>query len=86
MATKIMDLPNRLPSSLMAPSAALAELAKSLGVSMTRMVLSYMLTLPGMTHVIPAASTVAQLEDNAAAGKLALSDEFRARVREALEA
>ena len=66
--------------------AALAELAKSLGVSMTRMVLSYMLTLPGMTHVIPAASTVAQLEDNAAAGKLALSDEFRARVREALEA
>ena len=30
MATKIMDLPNREPSSLIAPRAALAELATAI--------------------------------------------------------
>ncbi|MEA4823213.1 MAG: aldo/keto reductase [Clostridiaceae bacterium] len=65
--------------------AVLAELAAGLDISMTRLVLGYMLTLPGMTHVIPAASTVAQLEDNAQAGKLTLDGETRERIRTALE-
>ena len=63
---------------------ALAGIADSLGVTMTRMVLAYMLTLPGMTHVIPAASTVAQLEDNAAAAQLALDEETCTRIAAAI--
>ena len=63
----------------------LAQIAQELGVTMTRMVLAYMLTLPGMTHVIPASSSVAQLEDNAAAAQLALDSDVRARIAAALE-
>ena len=63
---------------------ALAEIADSLGVSMTRMVLGYMLTLPCMTHVIPASSSVAQLEDNAAAAALAPDAETCRRIEAAL--
>ncbi len=65
--------------------AALAEIAASLGVSMTRMVLAYMLTLPGMTHVIPASSSIPQLEDNAAAAQLELDEGICARIAAALQ-
>ncbi|MBE6928808.1 MAG: aldo/keto reductase [Ruminococcaceae bacterium] len=59
---------------------AMGAVADELGVSMTRLTLAYMLTLPAMTHVIPAASSVRQLEDNAAAAALVLSDELRSRI------
>ncbi len=52
--------------------AALKAIADAQHVSMARLVLAYMLTLPAMTHVIPAVSSVRQLEDNAAAAALSL--------------
>ena len=48
---------------------------------MSQLTLSYMMTLPGMGPVIPAASTVAQLEQNALAGKYVPSAEVCARIR-----
>ena len=60
---------------------ALAEIAAAEGVSMAQLTLSYMMTLPGMGPVIPAASTVAQLEQNALAGKYVPSAEVCARIR-----
>ena len=43
-----------------------------------------MLTLPGMGPVIPGASSVKQLESNAAAGKIKLSPEQCTKVKVAL--
>ena len=53
----------------------LAEYARSLDVSMATLTLAIMLHMPGMGPVIPAASGVQQLEQNAAAAKLSLSPE-----------
>jgi aryl-alcohol dehydrogenase-like predicted oxidoreductase len=53
----------------------LGELARQWGMQISQLVLAYTLTLPGMGPVIPAASTVSQLESNAAAGKVHLSPE-----------
>lgn len=53
----------------------LADLASNLGIEVNQLALAYMLTLPGMGPVIPASSTIQQLESNAAAGKLVLSAE-----------
>jgi aryl-alcohol dehydrogenase-like predicted oxidoreductase len=53
----------------------LGELARAWGMPLSQLVLAYTLTLPGMGPVIPAASTVRQLESNAAAGKFQLSEE-----------
>ena len=60
---------------------ALGEIAAAEGVTMAQLTLSYMMTLPGMGPVIPAASTVAQLEQNAVAGTYIPSDEVCARIR-----
>lgn len=62
----------------------LAGLARSWGMELSQMVLGYMLTLPGMGPVIPAASSVKQLESNAKAGTIRLSDEQRGQVAAAL--
>jgi aryl-alcohol dehydrogenase-like predicted oxidoreductase len=51
----------------------LAELASVLGLEVNQLALAYMLTLPGMGPVIPASSTVQQLESNAGAGRYILS-------------
>ena len=53
----------------------LAEYARSLDVSMATLTLAIMLHMPGMGPLIPAASGVQQLEQNAAAAKLSLSPE-----------
>ncbi len=50
----------------------LADLAAGMGVEVNQLALAYMLAMPGMGPVIPASSTVQQLESNAAAGKLSL--------------
>jgi aryl-alcohol dehydrogenase-like predicted oxidoreductase len=62
----------------------LAQLAHSWDLEVNQLALAYMLTLPGMGPVIPAASTVQQLESNAVAGKVTLDDEQRRLVKEAL--
>jgi aryl-alcohol dehydrogenase-like predicted oxidoreductase len=43
-----------------------------------------MATLPGMGPLIPSCSNVKQVESNAKAGKVALSDEQRLSIAEAL--
>jgi len=59
-------------------------LSKKWGISISQLSLAYMLTLPGMGPVIPASSTVEQLESNAEAGKIVLSEEQRGEIREIL--
>lgn len=63
----------------------LADLARQMGVEVNQLALAYMLALPGMGPVIPASSTVRQLESNAAAGKIALADETMAAVSKILK-
>ncbi len=60
---------------------ALAALAHEWGMELSQLALAYMLTLPGMGSLIPSASTVKQLESNAQAGKITLSDEQKNQVR-----
>jgi aryl-alcohol dehydrogenase-like predicted oxidoreductase len=62
----------------------LAEIARASGLELSQLALAYMLTLPGMGPAIPAASSVKQLESNAAVGKVQLSEEQRAAVAAAL--
>jgi len=61
----------------------LGKYAESLGVSVATLTLAVMLHIPGMGPVIPAASNVAQLEANAAAATLPLTEE---QVKEILDA
>ncbi len=61
---------------------ALREIACAGGITTAQLVLAYMLTLPGMGPCIPAVSSIAQLEANAAAGKLILPPEQIRRIRE----
>lgn len=62
----------------------LAEIAHGLDLTLNELALAYMLTLPGMGPLIPSASTVAQLESNAKAGRIDLSDETQSRIRAVL--
>ena len=52
----------------------LAGLAQAWDLELSQLVLAYMLTLPGMGPVIPSSTSVKQLESNAAAGKVCLSE------------
>ena len=60
-----------------------AELAHSWGYTTSQASLAYILSLPGMGTQIPSSSSVAQLEANAAAGSIALSDAQRADLADA---
>jgi len=62
----------------------LAEIARASSLELSQLALAYMLTLPGMGPAIPAASSVKQLESNAAAGKVKLTEDQRAAVAGAL--
>lgn len=62
----------------------LVELGRGWGLSPSELALAYMLALPGMGPVIPSASNVAQLESNARAGKVRLTDEQRLQVKQAI--
>ena len=59
----------------------LGALAKEYGLELSQLALAYTLTLPGMGPVIPAASSVRQLESNARVGQVQLSDEQKLAVR-----
>lgn len=58
----------------------LSDLAGRIGLEVNQLALAYMLTLPGMGPVIPASSTVQQLESNAEAGKFMLTEAQRDQV------
>jgi aryl-alcohol dehydrogenase-like predicted oxidoreductase len=60
----------------------LNELAQESGMTASQLALAYMLTLPGMGPMIPAASNIGQLEANAAAGKVELTEAVRQRMAE----
>lgn len=57
-----------IPASSFEKAEKLKAIAEAQGVTLAGLTLSYMLTLKGFGPVIPAASTLKQLEDNAAAG------------------
>jgi aryl-alcohol dehydrogenase-like predicted oxidoreductase len=63
----------------------LAELAKENGVKLNQLVISYMLSLPGMGPVIPSSSTPEQLECNAQAGKMILDNSQRKQINYILQ-
>ncbi|NSW89126.1 MAG: aldo/keto reductase [Firmicutes bacterium] len=63
----------------------LAELAKEWGIKLNQLAISYMLTLPSMGPVIPSSSTPEQLESNAQAGKIVLSESQREQIKQILE-
>ncbi len=60
---------------------ALARLAAEWGMEISQLVLAYTLTLPGMGPLIPASSSVAQLELNAHVGRIVLSDAQKLAVK-----
>lgn len=60
---------------------SLAVLAEEWGMGLSQLALAYTLTLPGMGPVIPGVSTVRQLQSNAAAGKIELTDDQLTVVR-----
>ena len=76
--------PAVLDDDKLAKVKRLAALAKEWGMETSQLALAYMLSLPGMGPVIPSASSVKQVESNAAAGKVSLSAEQRARAAKAL--
>lgn len=59
----------------------LAGLAGKLGLTVAQLSLAYMRYLPGMGPLIPSASTVAQLEENAASGTVELDAEVLGELR-----
>lgn len=62
----------------------LATLADQWNMKLSQLTLSYMLSIPGMGPVIPSSSTILQLELNAAAGKIKLSDHQIIQIQQAL--
>lgn len=62
----------------------LHTIAQEQGITLGQLTLAYMLRLPGMGPVIPSASTVEQLESNAEAGKITLSEQQTSHVQEVL--
>ena len=60
----------------------IAGLAHKWDMKLNQLALSYMLTLPGMGPVIPSSSSVLQLESNAAAGKITLSEDQKMQIKE----
>lgn len=62
----------------------LAAIAAEGGLTVSQLALAYMLTLPGMGSVIPSSSSVAQLDENAKAGTVKLSEDQLGRIRKAL--
>ncbi|HLA58460.1 MAG TPA: aldo/keto reductase [Puia sp.] len=62
----------------------LAALAHLWNMPINQLVIAYMLTLPGMGPVIPASSNIDQLESNAAASAIRITEEQIKRIKEAI--
>lgn len=71
--------------SKLAAVRRIAKLAEESDLEISQLTLAYLLTRPGMGPQIPSSSSVAQLESNARAGRVVLTDEqvgaFEAAVR-----
>jgi aryl-alcohol dehydrogenase-like predicted oxidoreductase len=75
------DLKAKTSPENMAKLHALAAISNQMGVELSQLVMAYMLTMKGMGPIIPSSSSVKQLESNAAAGKLILTNEQIDKVR-----
>jgi aryl-alcohol dehydrogenase-like predicted oxidoreductase len=62
----------------------LAEMAHEWNLTLSQLVIAYMLTLPGMGPVIPSSSNIQQLESNAISGKIEINEEQKKRIKEVL--
>ena len=60
----------------------MAQIAKRLDATIAQVTLAYLMQLEGMGPLIPSASTVAQLEENAAAAQLSLDAAALAELRQ----
>lgn len=63
----------------------LAKLSKEWDLEINQLSLAYMLAIPGMGPVIPSSSNILQLESNAKAGKIILSEGQKKKIREIIE-
>lgn len=59
----------------------LADLAHRWDMTLNQLALSYMLSLPGMGPVIPSSSNIQQLESNAEAGRIELTDDQKMQIK-----
>jgi aryl-alcohol dehydrogenase-like predicted oxidoreductase len=72
-------LEQELTESVLAKLQKMAALAKAGGLTVTQLVLAYMLGIQGMGPVIAASSSPKQVKENASAGKISLTeDQIRA--------
>lgn len=71
--------------AIMQKLGVLAKYADSFGVSVATLTLALMLHMPGMGPVIPSASNTKQLEANAAAANLPITDEQVAQIFEEIK-
>lgn len=62
----------------------LSGIAQEAGLELSQLVIAYMLSLPGMGPVIPSSSGIRQLESNAAAGKVILSESQKQQISEVI--
>jgi aryl-alcohol dehydrogenase-like predicted oxidoreductase len=62
----------------------LAVLSQEWGMTLSQLVLSHMLTMPGMGPVIPSSSNIQQLESNAEAGRIELTDDQKMQIKKVL--
>lgn len=63
----------------------LSKIARELDIELSQLVIAYMLSIRGMGPVIPSSSNLKQLESNAAAGKIILSEDRIRRIAEVLQ-
>jgi aryl-alcohol dehydrogenase-like predicted oxidoreductase len=75
------DLKIKASTENMSKLHALAAISNKMGIELSQLVMAYMLTMKGMGPIIPSSSSVKQLESNAAAGKLILTDNQIASVK-----
>jgi len=62
----------------------LAGLAKGRGITLNQLAIAYMLSIPGMGPVIPSVSSVDQLESNTLGGRIQLSENEIAAIKDIL--
>lgn len=77
-------LDNDTTKQVMAKLNKLAELTHSLDLKLNQLAIAHMLTLPGMGPVIASVSSVEQLESNALAGTITLTDEQISQIKQIL--
>jgi len=80
---RLFDQGAEIPEEKIAKVRRVGELAGEWGHSISQLSLAYLLSLPGMGTQIPSSSTVQQLEANAAAGRIELTDDQREQLRAA---